>query len=268
MKNLIFTLTILLCVGLLVYGKIQYDQKLSGIAKEANAVSVASSSQLSHQSKNGQDERLSIDFLGELNVDLKEKLVTAIENNESLRVALFGSAAMTAGESATPSWVDLVVEELNHTYGEELVDIQIFEVGDLTTHQVIKARLHDEVASFQPDILVFEPLILNDNGNLVRMNETLPNITTILNDIEAASPEVLVVLQPPNPIYQPRYYLQQVMELKDYAEENDYMYVDHWKAWPDIMDEEIQNYIDSLSPNQQGHELWASVWIEFFTGKK
>ncbi|WP_078429869.1 SGNH/GDSL hydrolase family protein [Alkalihalobacterium alkalinitrilicum] len=267
MKNIIFVLSILLCVGLLVFGKIQYDQKLNEIAQDASTEkNIATSLQTSNQPVSNISHATDIESMEGLNPELKQKLMAAVENNQRLRVALFGSNAMAVEDDSETPWVDLLVQELNDTFGEHILDVTIFEVGNRTTHQVLEAGLHSEVVDFQPDVLIFEPLIFNDNGNAT-MNITLPNVTTILTDIEATSPDVFVVIQPPNPIYRPNYYLQQVNELKAYAEESGYTYLDHWEVWPDVTDEEINDYIEDSRPNQRGHEVWASAVIQFFTGK-
>ncbi len=263
-----FVLMIILCIGLLAYGKVQYDQKLSGIAEEANStMTLATSPKVNN---NIQNERgvFNLEAIEGINEEFKEKLQIAIEHNESLRIAIFGSEAMSGSDQIETSSVDIVVKEIENTYPNEMVDIQVFEVGNRTTSEVVNEGLHEDVVHFQPDVLIMEPFILNDNSELIRMNVSLPNITTILADIIAESPEALIILQPPNPVFQPRYYLQQVKELKDFALKNEYMYVDHWEAWPDITDEEINNYVENLRANQKGHEIWASVWKEFFVGEK
>ncbi|WP_209121665.1 SGNH/GDSL hydrolase family protein [Alkalihalobacillus sp. BA299] len=265
MKNILFVLILLLCVTLLIFGKQQYDQKLNKIAKEAKeTIGQPVSSQ--HDQKEPLQGEMELEIIDGIDPHLQDKLINAIANNESINLAIFGSNAMATAEGTETAWVNLVIDELKSTYGEELFDVQIFEVGNRTTYEVIESRIHSEVAQFHPDILLFEPLLLNDNGNAT-MDLTLSNITTIVTEIQANSPEVLVILQPPNPIYNPNYYFSQVSELEEFAETQGYVYIDHWEAWPDITDEAILDYIDRTRPNQKGHEVWASAVIEYFTGK-
>ncbi|MDE5414026.1 SGNH/GDSL hydrolase family protein [Alkalihalobacterium chitinilyticum] len=266
MKNIIFVLSVLLCFSLLVFGKMQYDNKLKGIAQEAHSTfkeiepldTVEQRDQVS-------DHVGSVQFRG-IHPELQDKLISAVSSNQSVRVAFVGSNALTSDNGYTP-WPDLVIQELNETYGEDVFEVTVFEVGNRTTHQVLETGLHNEIADFQPDVLLFEPLILNDNNNLT-IDVTLQNLTAILTDIRAVASDVFIVLQPPNPIYRPNYYLEQTRELKSYAEENGYTYLDHWEAWPSITDNEIQDYIDGTRPNQKGHEIWASSIVEFFKGEE
>lgn len=266
MKNIIFVLSILLCFSLLILGKIQYDNKLQGIAHEAQSSNILSEQPGVAERQDQVDSHVGLIETKEIHPELQDQLIRATNNNESLRVAFVGSNAMTAAVEGEMGWPEMVIEELNDTYGETMFDVTIFEVGNQTTHQVIESGLHNEILEFQPDVLLFEPLVLNDNNNMT-IDVTLQNITTILEEINEVIPNVLVVLQPPNPIYLPNYYLEQVRELKSYAVENNYTYIDHWEAWPSITDETIRDYIEGTRPNQKGHEIWAGEVAAFFKGK-
>ncbi|MEB1810188.1 MAG: SGNH/GDSL hydrolase family protein [Bacillaceae bacterium] len=266
MKNIIFVLSILLCFSLLIFGKIQYDSKLKGIAQEAQSTFEVSEQPEMVQKQEQVNSNVASIQAREIHPQLQDKLINAINNKENFRLAIAGSNAIATSEDTQIPWPKLVIEELNDTYGESTFDVMVYELGNSTTQQVLENGLHNEIAEFQPDVLLFEPLILNDNNNFV-MDVTLSNITTILTDIRDTSPDVFVVLQPPNPIYRPNYFLQQARELKLYAEENDYVYIDHWEAWPSITDAEIQNFIEGTRPNQKGHDIWASVISEFFLGE-
>ncbi|MFV8826439.1 SGNH/GDSL hydrolase family protein [Alkalihalobacterium sp. APHAB7] len=265
MKNIIFALSVLLCFSLLIFGKIQYDNKLKGIAQEAQSTFKEIDTLEAVEQKDQASNEVGSMQIREIHPELQDKLIGAVSNNESVRVALVGSNALASVNGYTP-WPDLVIQELNETYGEDVFEFTVFEVGNRTTHQVLEAGIHNEFSDFQPDVLLFEPLILNDNNNLT-IDVTLQNLTAILTDIRAVASDVFIVLQPPNPIYLPNYYLEQTRELKRYAEENGYPYIDHWEAWPSITDNAIQEYIEGTRPNQKGHEVWASAVVEFFKGK-
>ncbi|WP_409271533.1 hypothetical protein V1499_18615 [Neobacillus sp. SCS-31] len=101
------------------------------------------------------------------------------------------------------------------------------------------------------------------------MEESLRNITAIIEEVKAELPDAVFILQPANPLFKPKYYLTQVQELENYAEEKGLVYRNHWEKWPDPNSEEIKSYLNlqTSQPNAEGHKLWGEYLIKYFTGK-
>lgn len=57
----------------------------------------------------------------------------------------------------------------------------------------------------KPDLLLLEPFPLVDNS-MIEMEEQLENRSTILDDCKGENPEIVILLQQPNPIKDARYY--------------------------------------------------------------
>ena len=139
---------------------------------------------------------------------------------------------------------------------------------DSTTSEFVAEQKALELAAEKAQLIVFEPLILNDNG-VVPTRDSLANLTKVMEDVSLADPKVSFVLQPSFPLYNAKYYPVQVDELKKYAAANHIAYLDHWQAWPDYHKAALKDYLlpDGSAPNDKGFALWAKVMEDYLLGQ-
>ena len=139
---------------------------------------------------------------------------------------------------------------------------------DLTSIAFINEEKVTEVIEEQPDLILFEPFTLKDNG-VVGIDDSLENVSAVIASVKESLPQTQVILQPPHPLYKANFYPTQVEELQQFAEDNDIPYLNHWEAWPDQDSEEIKEYIseDSSQPSAKGHQVWAEYLIDYFIAK-
>nr|MBO2481675.1 hypothetical protein [Bacillaceae bacterium] len=191
---------------------------------------------------------------------LKDRFLQAYEQGEPLDIVFAGSPAL--GSSAD-GWSAQVKKALEDRFGSDFVHVEIVEFDGTSTAFVEEGKA-EEIAEKKPDIVLFEALTLEDNG-LVTIDDSLKNIRTFAEALAEENPDALFLLQPPNPIYNAKYYPVQVEELRKFAETQKYELLDHWKAWPDPNSEAILDYLDDGGlPNEKGHELWAKFIKEYF----
>ena len=58
-------------------------------------------------------------------------------------------------------------------------------------------------------------------------------------------------------------------ELKQFAKDNDYIYIDHWKEWVDYQEEAFRDLVDKDNhPNNDGANIWATSMIDYFIAEK
>ena len=139
---------------------------------------------------------------------------------------------------------------------------------DLTSIAYINEEKITEVMEEQPDLILFEPFTLKDNGK-VGIDDSLENTSAVIASVKESLPQTEVILQPPHPLYNANFYPKQVEELQQFAEDNGITYLNHWEAWPDKNSEEIKEYIseDSSQPSSKGHQLWADYLTDYFIAK-
>lgn len=260
MKKIGFAALIIVFIAVMVYGKIHYDQKIASTVQpdEEHTEEESSVSGAETTSSNGLPEGTQEEF--------GQKLQESIDAGEELTIVLSGSGALESAEENVPA---LLQEKLRSFYETEDITVQASTFGDSTSLEVMAADGDVTAAELEPDVLIFEPFVLNDNGQ-VSVDDTLFNTNAFVNTVEAANPEAAVFIQPPQPVYEARYYIDQVEALQADAGENNLNYINHWEAWPDTEDAELEEqYLEENGdPSVEGHELWAQALTDYFTGEE
>ncbi|MDV2684470.1 hypothetical protein RYX56_08820 [Alkalihalophilus lindianensis] len=207
----------------------------------------------------------------------KNQIVSKFKNNQTISVAVIGSDAHSKGEVfengetvEIPSWTELAEEGLNDIYGEDTFDVNYLSgYKDLTTSEFYASEALQEVETMKPDIILFEPFLLNDHSNLT-LDQTLLNLSSIIRTMDQQI-GAYVIVQPPHPLYQPNFYQEQVEGLAAFMAEEDQPYLDHWSTWPDPEDEQLKQYLLELPdgqyrPNKKGHTVWSEYIVDYFAG--
>jgi hypothetical protein len=271
MRVAAFVIVLILAVGSVVVGKIHWNHKISAYnGVESNLV--IDNEQNENELKNSKQNVQTIEpdissFTKNLPEDVKNKIENAAKTGEPLTFVILGSKSTSIEETG---WANLLKQQLIQNYGEKLFDISIHPISEKNSLEIVEETLHQEALDRKPDILLLEPFILKDNGE-VRMEDRLENINMIIGDFVEVNSDVFVFLQPANPLYNATYYPKEVEELKQFAQSNNILYLDHWQAWPDQTSSEIQEFLSQdpvmsikSVPNEQGHQLWADYLTAYF----
>jgi hypothetical protein len=259
-KNILTLLLLVASVGFLIFGRIHWQHKVHESIQQALA---ESENPMQAEGTGNQYDRR-INYISHLPPDVQDKIKQAIHTAQPVRLVIAGSEATSASQEA---WPNLLKKQLEAAYGPQVFSVTVKEYKGMTTKTAISSNIDQDIIALKPDILLFEPFILNNNG-VFDIADTLADVTTILKRIQSSLPNITIMLQPPNPVYNAKYYPLQVEELKKFAEQNGYIYLDHWSQWPDYRSADIQNYLDNGLPNQEGHRLWADFLIDYFIAKK
>ncbi|MFD1780023.1 SGNH/GDSL hydrolase family protein [Fredinandcohnia salidurans] len=265
MKKILVFIVIVLSVAIVVTGKLHWNDKIQATAKTAQ-VKKAEKVEVKTAAEEGQENRAKevTAYSKNLPKEIQTKLISAVESGKPLNLVI-------AGSSATPEdptgWPTLLKNELELTYGESVFNVAIKEIADKSSTEFVQEELYQEIINLSPDVLLLEPFILHDNGELIKMADRLANLTTIIEAIKKELPEVIVLLQPAYPIHNAKHYPIEVNELKSYAEESNIIYLNHWEAWPDYQSDEITEYLIDGEPNEDGHKLWADYLSNYFISK-
>jgi hypothetical protein len=247
------------CILFIIAGQAYWQKKIDQTIEKAIAEETGSTQAVDHEAN-------IMKYAANLPPEVQKKVKNAIHKNKPVRLVIVGSKAISSSEN---SWPALLKNELEAAYGKRVFQVVVKEYGEMTTKKALEANVDKEIINAKPDILLWEPFILNNNG-VIAIDETLKDIETIIGSITSALPDVTMMLQPPNPIYNAKYYPAQVEEFQTFAKEKGYIYLDHWKAWPDYKSEELNNNVDRQTglPNENGHRLWAGFLINYFIAKQ
>ncbi|MCA1060872.1 SGNH/GDSL hydrolase family protein [Rossellomorea aquimaris] len=266
MKKALIILLLILCGGVIVYGNSHWNSMTAGSISTENSSKQAKEDSPAKEEKTStidSDEQKYLSFTGNWPEEAQSLYEEKLKAGEAFHILLMGSTEM---DSIDEGWNDIVQDSLQEIYGDTIsVESMSFETSTL---EFIQEEKYEEVGDLKPNLIIFEPFVFKDNGNVL-IEDTLQSIGTIMDEVKKLSPGVSFVLTPPQPIYQPANYASQVEAIQEYAQDSDIPYIDHWSNWPDVEDEEIKTYLDSVSsPNEKGHKAWAKGITEFLVKKQ
>jgi hypothetical protein len=182
---------------------------------------------------------------------------TAIEQNKQVNIVIVSSALSEV--NTADSWPEIFQAQLKAHDLNDLLSVEMVMFSEKSSFEFIHEQQYNLIIEKQPHILIIEPFLLNDNG-IARIEETLANFEIVINEIKKIYNELIVIVQPPHPLFDEVYYVNQVEALKADAKEKGYLYLDHWKNWPN----NGNDYLEGKMPNQNGHEIWAEFLIRYF----
>ncbi|WP_404347881.1 SGNH/GDSL hydrolase family protein [Sutcliffiella horikoshii] len=255
MKKIAIIFLCTVAVSLIYLGKMQYDKKIMQAETATVQVQTSNSTESSLLS-------LSKNMSGSLQTKVKSK----IESKETIKLLIVGSGAIMNGDAINLPWPITVKNALEANYGQGIFNVDVMNFENFTTHHLIELKGHEQIAAKKPDILIIEPLLLNDNGFVI-MEDTLKNLDTIIVTVRKINSEAHIILQPPNPIYEPVTYLEQVKGLEEYASQKNIEYFNHWEDWPETSSENIKEVLQGTFPNAKGQNIWANYIVDYLVSK-
>jgi hypothetical protein len=263
LKSFLFFGSILLSIAIIIGGHYYYQQKLNTIAVDATIS--AADTVTPTKNENEVQPSNSTDSTNELTELLKE-WTESLNSDDSLSVTVFGSTSITNADDSLTSWPLLLESKISEFQGAPPIDITIVDVGKTVSIEVLTSDYLKQVIDSNPDVLLFEPFILNDNGS-IRIEDSLEALDLMLQYITARLPDTTIVLMPPNPLYGANFYLTQIERLQQFALDHEYIYADHWQHWPSTEDTALNDYVENARPNEEGHALWAEAMLEVLTNE-
>lgn len=266
MKSFLTTILAILCGVVLLWGNFHWNNKT---AVKVNSASVTNAAEKPIEKKSVEKNQVAVDREDVLSLlknwpsEAADTFKQAQDEGRVYKILIAGSSAL--GDEPN-GWAYKTKEGLIQAFGEEKMTVEILKY-ETTSLKFLQENHQEELTSAKADMIIFEPFTLNDNTNGVGTENSLVNIRTVLDQLEEASAGTVVILTPPNPLYNAKYYPLQVEALKEYSEENDIPYLDHWTAWPELDAEEMNDYLTNGSPNDKGHEVWANFMLDYLVAK-
>ena len=252
MKYFFTAVWAIICIGVLVYGQNYWNEQTA-------AVKAVKPVPLEEPAADAVDYDKYIRLAENWPEAAKAQFKQRLEEQKPYKILFVGSTALEG------DWETLVTKGLTSAYSKEHITSAVYTYDD-TSRAFVNENWPQEIATEKADLILLEPFILNDNG-VVGINDTLENLSKVIEEVKAVNPETTFILQPSYPLYQARVYPKQVEALRAYADENGLAYLDHWTAWPDPNSPEINNYLQDNGPNEQGYQLWTDYIIDYLVNK-
>ncbi|UOE93835.1 SGNH/GDSL hydrolase family protein [Alkalihalobacillus sp. LMS39] len=257
LKNIILISTVIICIGILGFSHYQYNQKLKSIAEEAQHFVQPTYPQTSADIEEEGTSSEKVAVSGLIGKTLKDT-----EDEETISMTIFGSVSLGNPENSDTGWPYLLSTDIKEQIGEEKLKTTVINVNRASSLDVYNGDYLSAVIDSQPDILIIEPFILNDNG-IVRIEDTLFVLEHILTIVSKELEDTEILITPPNPVEGAVFYISQVEAVEEFVQSKGYSFVDHWNAWPDESD--LPDYLDNNRPNGDGHQVWADFMYDYLT---
>ncbi|NMH67515.1 SGNH/GDSL hydrolase family protein [Bacillus sp. RO3] len=268
MRRFLLGILAIVTLSTVTGGKFHWDQKVEAVqgdAQKEKAAAVQKQNEEIEKEKAAVEEDhnrlVKLDKLNYLPPELKETFKKKIEGVEPVHLMILGSSSTSEDEG---TWPKELKKALMEKYSQDLINVTVKEIAEKTSKQVVKNELHKPLVEMNPDILLFEPFLLYDNGEII-MSERLENLESITGDFKKQNPDITIILQPANPISGATYYPQEEADLEKYARDRQYVYLNHWDAWPDYNKNDIKEYLTKENlPNDKGNRVWLDYLLKYF----
>ncbi|WP_160725756.1 SGNH/GDSL hydrolase family protein [Bacillus sp. USDA818B3_A] len=258
MKNKFLTILLgFLCAAVLYFGQSHWNQKIEAAPKKV------SERIIDNQQKIPEEELLG--HASQWPAAAVEQFKEKLEGKQTFKVLFVGSPAIGSEQVGT---FPIVRDKLLQTFEQKNMQVSL-KTYQMTSTQFIASHKQDEIAAEQADMIVLEPLIQLNNGEVL-INKTLEDLTTLIQDIKAQNPKTTFIIQPSYPLYRAKIYPSQVESLRKFAEENHLTYLNHWTAWPDPNTDAFKEYLlpNMSAPSDKGYQVWSEYLINYFTNQK
>ncbi|QCJ44772.1 SGNH/GDSL hydrolase family protein [Bacillus sp. S3] len=264
MKNFLTIFLGLACAAVLFLGHSHWNERIKAAPEKTSSQTDKQQSGSTQTVQNDASDEDVLAYTTNWPVSAVDRFKQTLTEKKPFKVLFVGSPAIGSDTSGT---FPTVKEKLLETYGEKNIHVNL-KTFKSTSTQFVNSNKQDEIAAEEADLIVFEPFILQNNG-LVLIDETLRDLTTIMDDVKEKKPETTFIIQPSYPLYKAKIYPNQVAELKKFAEQHEIAYLDHWSAWPDTNADGLKEYLqpDQGAPSDKGNQVWSDYMIQFFISK-
>jgi hypothetical protein len=261
MKALLTTILAVLCAVVLIWGNLHWNKQniVTGNLKIKQNQHTKSAKEQVDSTVNEDLIKLTRNWPAQG----KEAFKIALEEKRPFKILIIGSEAIGPEEEG---WASTAKNKLIEAYGSGNLSVEIIQYTD--SSKQFAEEMVSELTETKADLILLEPFTLTDNAELT-IEDSIIYIEEIIDNVISVNPQTVFILQPPNPIFSPRYYATQIEGLREFANTNEIEYLDHWTTWPDTSSEEINRYVDDSSnlPTAEGHQVWSEFILNYFIDK-
>jgi len=263
MKNFLVILLALGCGAILFTGYLHWKDK-TAVSTE-NIEQNVESKETKEKKRSTETAYSKEEFTSNWPEKARQQYQLSLEEGEPFNILIAGSNALGYEEDG---WSTSLKSQLEEVYGDTIK--VLVKSYDLTSAEFIMQDKLDDLVAEEPDLTLLEPFTLNDNG-MIQFEDSHLNIEEIATGLSKDNPDHVLLVQPPYPLHNATFYPVEVDALKDFAEEKDIPYLDHWSVWPDSDSDELLEYLTvengTTTVNEKGHQLWADYLIDYFIAK-
>lgn len=269
-KAVLVLFIFVLFIASVVSGKLYWNKKIAnatGQTSEVTKTKAEAKDSGAKKEEKKEDAKVSFNeaYAKNLPDAVKEKLKKAAQDKKAVNLVIVGDEASSSEKDA---WVAKFTANLEASYGKGLWNVTVKEYKGESTEELIANKRDKEIAKDNPDVILFEPPFITDNGKTGNGN-SVASTQKFVQALSTSAKGATIMIQPSNPVYGAKNYPKAIEALKQFATQNGYTYVDHWGAWPDATTKAILPYLQTEFgfPSAKGHEVWAQYVTDYFVAK-
>ncbi|MED0936428.1 SGNH/GDSL hydrolase family protein [Bacillus mobilis] len=265
MKKIFMVGFVAVAIAVITLGNMYWNNKIKATTQEANHKA---------QGENVVGKN-AINILKERKADsILDWLKYTSTQKESINMSVLGSS-VTAGDGASDiekSWAKLFANYLTALDGVNQINLVRNGYSGYSTANLIDNNKISEVIKNKPDIIFFELCLLNNAGQNIPLEKTYEDIDNIIGELKNNLPESLIVLQTADSIPNDKRnkvgltYDDYNREVKKYAVDKGYNFIDTYEEFKGIVQKEKLNYkdilVDGIHPNDEGYKIWFNILKE------
>lgn len=276
-RNVFFGLAALVCLVLLVFSYMQWNNKIvshysdsSSAANDSNSSDKKTKKEKSKKDgQKGKKKESGDDFsldalLANADESVQDVFQKRIEQDEAVNMLILGSNELEYGDPGVGERIENALKKHYDTHIETTVTTYEGDIANLMNYNL------SEYVNFNDayDVILLEPFTLRNNG-VVGIDDEHEYINNLISQFTSVVEDAVVVLHPTQPLYQADNYPLRVDALKQFANDHNYIYLDHWTEWTDYHEEAFLELVDEDNhPNNEGANIWATSIIDYFIADK
>ncbi|TVX79120.1 SGNH/GDSL hydrolase family protein [Peribacillus simplex] len=194
-------------------------------------------------------------------------------------ISLIGSNGIsgTGASNSSNSWAGRLEKSLRSDR-DELESLGFINHGQegYSTKDLIEGKKIDEAIHDNPDLVIFEPPLINNQYQSISLEKTEKDLKKIMSMLQKELPNAKILIISPNPVANSKIENSLYLNYMDYIKvseraikKNKWTYINSMEGIEKKLKVKNMRLADILTndnvhPNDQGHYLWFEVLDEYF----
>lgn len=252
MKKGIFVITIVISIALIIGGFYSYNSRINNLSKADKGKEVVKNS-----SEKNQIDLTYKKYYKNLPKSVQNKIDDILSKNKEVTLTCIWQSDSVISEQFQ--------QNLQKYYGNKFWNIKNITYNGETSEQLLAEKVQNQVLATNPDVVLYEAPLFNDNQNIEATASWTSNEQLITN---LASTGAEVIVQPSPPIYGGVVYPVQEEQFKQ-SLSTKYPYIDYWASYPDKNSDEMKGLFSDdgvyRTLNDSGNKVWLDYITKYFT---
>ena len=236
MKKGIFVITIVISIALIIGGFYSYNSRINNLSKADKGKEVVKNS-----SEKNQIDLTYKNYYKNLPKSVQNKIDDISSKNKEVTLTCIWQSDSVISEQFQ--------QNLQKYYGNKFWNIKNITYNGETSEQLLAEKVQNQVLATNPDVVLYEAPLFNDNQNIEATASLTSNEQLITNLVSVVYP-----------VQEEQF--KQSLSTK-------YPYIDYWASYPDKNSDEMKGLFSDdgvyRTLNASGNKVWLDYITKYFT---